>query len=323
MGRHLVRRLCAEGWHVRAVDLRVPRSVEGGNGDGWVDECADGVGRVEHFAADVRDQPTVGRCLLGADTLFHLASAHLERGAPAEWYTSVNVDAVRSLVRVARDAGVRRVVHTSSVGIYGHVENPPAAEDSPVHPTNEYGRTKLLGERAALEEAERTGASVVVLRPSWVYGPGCPRTERLLRTIRRRRFFFVGRGENLRHPVFIDEAVEAYLIAADAPDEAMGRPYLIVGPRAVSTRELVETCARALNVPPPRLTLPRATVWTLAAGVEAVSRIVGRNPPVSRRSLDFFEQDNAFSGDRAARWLGFRAVVDLEEGIRRVVSSPE
>jgi dihydroflavonol-4-reductase len=318
IGRHLVRALTARGGVVRCVDL--PEALAT-----WPSGTArgGGPGRVERHGVDVRDQEGLARLLEGADVAFHLASAHLAHGAPEAWFREVNVEGTRNVVRAAARGGVRRVVHVSSVGVYGHVSDPPADEEAPKHPSNPYERTKLEGEAAALEEGAAAGIEVIVLRPAWVYGPGCPRTEKLLRAVRRGRFFYAGDGSNLRHPIWIGDTVEALLLAGAAPSTATGRPWLAVGPRAVTVRELVESCARVQGVRAPRLRFPRGVVRAALAGVEAGAALLGREPPVSRRSLAFFEHDNAFSGEGAATAFGFRAGVDLEEGLRRTVASVE
>jgi len=309
IGRHLVRRLGQDGWRVRAIDRNFDGSRE-----------SEGVKRLE---VDVRDESALREAFHGARFVFHLASAHLQHGAPAEWYHSVNVEGSRSVIAAAKAAGVARVVHTSSVGIYGHVASPPADEDTPKHPTNDYEHTKLLGETAALELASELGTELVVLRPGWVYGPGCPRTAKLLRTIRRGRFFYVGDGSNLRHPLYVSDAVEAFIVAAHASTERTGRAYIIVGPAPTSVRELVECCAAAQGLEPPRLRLPRGLVRAGLLGNELAFGLLRREPPVSRRSLAFFEHDNAFSGRRAAEELGFRPRVGLEEGVRATVTALE
>jgi nucleoside-diphosphate-sugar epimerase len=209
------------------------------------------------------------------------------------------------------------------VGIYGHVTEPPANEDSVKSPGNDYERTKLQGEEVVFRETQRTGTDLVVLRPGWVYGPGCPRTTKLLRTIRKGRFVFVGPGRNLRHPIHIDDMVAAYDRAAAAPPEASGQAYLIVGPRPVTVRELVDTCARVLQVRPPALRLPRGLALALGWAAEVGFSVLPGEPPFSRRSLAFFDNDNAFDGGRAERKLGFRPSVELEAGLARTLEAME
>lgn len=307
IGGHLVRRLAASGTSVRALDSR-PRV---GN--------LDAPGLAYH-QVDIRDADGVARLVDGADTVYHLAAAHLEVHASPGMFEAVNVAAVEQLIQACRRAGVRRLVHTSSVGIYGHVSPAPATEDSPKHPKTAYERTKLAGELAAIAKAAAVDLDLVVLRPAWVYGPGCPRTAKLLRAVRRGRFVYVGGGRNLRHPIYIDDMVDAYLLAGAAPPSLSGRSFVIGGPRAVTLREFVEACARALGVSPPRLSLPAGLIWSLGLGAELAYRVVGREPPLSRRTLAFFENDSAFDTTAAVRDLGFRARVDLDEGLRRTVA---
>lgn len=306
IGVHLARRLAADGYEVRALDVRPLPS-------GWRDP------RLHFHRVDLRDVSTVQKHLQGVDVVYHLASAHLEVHATEGHFEEVNVVAAAELVRLCAGAGVRRLVHTSSVGVYGHVERPPAAENAPCSPRNPYERTKLAGEKAVLEAAAEVDLDVVVLRPAWVYGSGCPRTARLLRSLTRKRFLYVGDGSNLRHPLFIDDLLDAYQLAASAGHEVTRRVYNIAGPRALSLRELVETCAVTLGVAAPRRHIPHGAGWALGRGAELIWRVAGRQPPFSTRSLAFFESDNAFDTSAARRDLGFLPRVELAEGLRRVI----
>lgn len=259
----------------------------------------------------------------GTRTLFHLASAHLQATAPDRLFREVNVDAAVAVVRAAAAAGVTRVVHASTVGIYGHVQDPPAREDAPVSPGNAYERTKLEGERAMVATAAECGVEIVVLRPAWVYGAGCPRTAKLLRSIRAGRFFYAGRGENLRHPIHVSDTVEAFIAAGAGGAHLSGQAFNIAGPRYLPLHEMVETCAHVLGVRPPRLMLPRSVVYAAGLAAEIAGRVAGREPPFSRRSLVFFENDNAFDTTAARTAFGFTANVDLEEGLRRTIAGDE
>jgi dihydroflavonol-4-reductase len=310
IGRHMVARLVREGWRVRALDIRNEDPAPG------LPESD----LVEWLTVDIRDSAALVPALEGAEVVIHLASAHLQHQAPPDWYSSVNVEGSRTLVRAAATCGVRRFIHASSVGIYGDLSETPADEDAPKNPTNEYERTKLLGEVAALKEARDADLELTILRPGWVYGPGCPRTAKLLRTIRRGRFFYVGRGTNLRHPIHVSDTVRAFVLAIDAASDTTGKPYLVVGPAPVEVRELVETCARIQGAELPRVRLPRPLVSAGLGAVELGFALIRREPPVSRRSLAFFDHDNAFTGAAAAEALGFEAEIGLEEGMRATLA---
>jgi dihydroflavonol-4-reductase len=312
IGAHLVHRLAALGMEVRAIDLRplVPSPA----GD-----------EVRPHQVDVCDRAALAPLLEGVETVFHLASLHLEVGADPAAFEAVNVHASADLVTLAAERGVRRFVHTSSVGVYGDAgRGAPLREDAPKHPDSPYERSKLAGEMAVLARARDAGLGLVVLRPAWVYGSGCPRTDKLLRALRKRRFFYFGSGDNVRHPLYIDEMIDAFILAANARPETSGRVYNVGGPRIMPLREMIETFARVAGSPQPSLHLPMALGYAAGWAAELVFHAANREPPLSRRSLAFFRSNNAWDLSAARAELGFEPTVDLEEGVRRTLAgSPQ
>lgn len=303
IGSHLVDSLLAQGYRVRTVDLHVERLAH----------TADHPS-LEVRVGDITDPELVERLVDGVDVVYHLASAHLDVSLTQDYYRQVNVDATIGLLKAAGAAAVSRVVHCSSVGVIGDVKNPPADESSPCHPTNIYEKTKLAGEQAALQYAADTGLPVVVARPAWVYGPRCPRTEKLFRTIGKGRFPFFGDGRTLRHPVYVSDAVRGLELCAEAI-EATGQTYIIAGNKAVTVKMLVGMVAEVMEVRPPRLHLPITLGKVGGHTLELAFKPVGRQPPFSRRSLDFFLKDNAYDISKAQRELGFQPQVDLHTGL--------
>ncbi len=307
VGSHFAPYLAARGFEVRALDVHPPaRREESG---------------VEFRVQDIREREGLAAALAGVDTVFNLASVHLDVHATPEQFESVNVRALEQLIELSAAARVRRVVQVSSVGVYGHVAHPPAAEDAPLNPDNDYERTKAAGERAAREAARRTGLDLVIVRPSWVYGVGCPRTAKLIRALRKGRFFFIGRGNNLRHPIYIDDLSMALELTAAAGPEIAGRTFNIAGPRWMTVAEMVGEFAQAAGVPPPAFHAPRWLGLTIGWAAEQMSAVVGAEPPVSRRTLAFFENDNAFDIGAARESLGFEPKTELPRGAREVIAS--
>jgi nucleoside-diphosphate-sugar epimerase len=307
VGSHFAPYLAGRGFEVRAIDVHPPARPPGS--------------AVEFRVRDIRDAPGLAPALEGVDTVFNLASVHLDVHATPEQFESVNVAALERLIELSAAAHVRRVVQVSSVGVYGHVAHPPAAEDAPLNPDNDYERTKAAGEAAARRAALKCGVDLVIVRPSWVYGVGCPRTRKLIGSLRKRRFFFIGRGRNLRHPIYIDDLLAALELAAAAGPEVAGRTFNIAGPRWMTVEEMVGEFARALEVPPPALHVPRWLGLAVGWAAEQLSAVVGAEPPVSRRTLAFFENDNAFDIGAARQALGFEPRTDLPAGARAVIAS--
>jgi nucleoside-diphosphate-sugar epimerase len=207
-------------------------------------------------------------------------------------------------------------VHCSSVGVYGDLRDPPAHERTSCHPDTIYEKTKLAGERAVREYSQQSGFPTVIIRPSWVYGPGCPRTQKLFRSIQKGWFFYVGSGESMRHPIHIKDMVDAFETAATHP-AAPGETFVIAGPQAVTINELATEIAAVLDARPPRLRLPKPLVWLGCSLVELSARSVGREAPFTRRSLKFFTGNSAFDTSKAERELGYKAVIELQEGLRK------
>jgi dihydroflavonol-4-reductase len=306
IGAHLVDRLASLGMQVRALDLRPQvRSAR--------DE-------VQAHQVNICDPAPVAPLLEGVDTVFHLASLHLEVGADPAAFDAVNVKAAADLVTLAAERGVRRFVHTSSVGVYGDAgRGLPLAESAPKHPDSPYERSKLKGERAVLARGHDAGLELVVLRPAWVYGPGCPRTGKLLRTLEKRQFFYIGRGDNLRHPLYIDEMIDAFTLAAGAGG-LHSRIFNVGGPEIMPLRAMVETFARGAKLPIPTLHLPMALGYVAGWGAELAFHAAGHEPPLSRRSLAFFRSNNAWDISAARNELGFEPTIDLDEGVRRTLA---
>jgi dihydroflavonol-4-reductase len=305
IGSHLVADQLARGREVTAVDLNVaslqPLAAEP---------------RLRLRQADFRDLAGLAGALPGHDVCFHLASAHLETHVGDDYFWQVNVQGTAEFVKCCHQAGIGRFVHCSSVGVFGNVRNGPADEDSICRPGVAYERTKLAGEEAVLSYGRDHGYEVTVARPAWVYGPRCPRTARLFRTIGKRRFFFVGDGRNLRHPIYIDDMVRAFELLAThraAPHQV----FITAGPQPITLSALASAVATCAGVPPPRLALPKSVVWMTVFLVELAGKLLKRKVPISRRSLSFFTHNGAFSTEKARCTLGFAAEIGLEEGVRR------
>ncbi|HRQ37287.1 MAG TPA: NAD-dependent epimerase/dehydratase family protein [Chloroflexota bacterium] len=303
IGSHLVDSQLAQGHDVRTVDLHTTQLAH----------VADHP-RLEVITGSVADEALTSQLVQGVHVVYHLASAHLDVTLPEAHYHRVNVDATKNLLRAAQSAGVTRFVHCSSNGVVGKIEKPPVDETVACRPTNIYEETKLLGEQAALAFARETGFPVVVARPAWVYGPRCPRTAKLLRTVKKGRFIMFGNGRTWRHPIYITDAVRGLELCASVA-QAAGQIYFIAGPAPVTIAELVNIMAEVQGVPAPRLRLPLWAGTAVGSAAQIAFKPLRRQPPISRRTLDFFIKDNAYNIDKARRDLGFDPQVKLRDGL--------
>ena len=304
MGLHLVKDQLARGSKVQAVDVSVSRLQELGRNP-----------LLEIMRADIRDEERMCGAVAGSDIVFHLASAHLSVALPEEEYWKINHQGSLMFVKLCHRSGVRRFVHCSSVGVHGAIKNPPANEDSECAPDLVYERSKLEGERAIRQYAHENGYPVVIVRPVWVYGPGCPRTAKLLRAIKKGRVFFVGRGPAHRHCIYVSDMTEAFHLCAEHPN-APGKVFIVGDHAAVPVRELIGVMASAIGAPVPWLSLPLSVVRPLCILAQRAFTALGKEPPLSERSIKFFTNNTSFDTSRASREIGFVPKVSLEEGMR-------
>jgi nucleoside-diphosphate-sugar epimerase len=301
IGSHLVDDQLARGRTVRAFDVNLDRLSHLRSHP----QC-------QLLLGDLREPASIRSALDGVEIVFHLASAHLEVSKADSYFREVNVDAVRQLLTVAVQGGVRRVVHCSSTGVFGTLRRLPADESTECHPDIAYEVTKLAGEQVVGEFRDRLAS--VVIRPAWVYGPRCGRTLKLFRSIARRRFLMVGAGYNYRHPIYIDDMLAGFELAATR-DGIAGETFIVASDRAVELRTLVAEiiAVQGMNYRPARV--PLAVMWPVCYAAEKISGAIGREPPFSTRSLKFFTESSAFRIDKARRQLGFEPRVELRTGL--------
>jgi nucleoside-diphosphate-sugar epimerase len=305
IGSHLVEDQLARGRAVQALDISLDRLAHRRSAE----NCS-------LITGDIRDAELLKKIIPGTDIIFHLASAHLEVNKAASFFWTVNVDAVKSLLDIAHQHGVKRFVHCSSVGVYGPLARVPADEETACHPDIPYEETKLAGEKAVHEFARSKNLDFVILRPAWVYGPRCPRTLRLFRTIKKRRFVLVGDGQNFRHPTYIADVLDAFELAA-TKESVVGKTFVIAAAEPIRLRDLVKQIAELQGVRLPPVRLPLFLMKPVCASVELLCRMAGREPPVSRRSLKFFTEDSAFDISKARKQLGYSPSISLHDGLAR------
>lgn len=269
---------------------------------------------------DLTDAAAIASLVEGCDAVLHVAAVYRTAGHPDEYYREVNVGGTERLLEAAARAGVRRFVHTSTVGVHGDVKNPPADETAPIAPGDVYQRTKAEAEALALRFHRERGVPVAVVRPGAIYGPLETRLLKLFRAIARGRYAVVGDGRSLYHPVYIDDLVRGFLLALERP-EAVGESFLVCGPRYVSQDELASLVATHTGGRVLPFHVPAWPLQAAGAVVEALCVPLGIDPPLHRRRVDFWTKSRAFTTEKARRLLGYEPQVSLDEGIARTVAS--
>lgn len=270
--------------------------------------------------AEITQPESLAGLFREAEWVVHAAGILGQPGVSEADYQRINVLGTRHVLQAISDSDAHpRTLHVSSAGVLGPLLPGAATPDETalLSPSNAYERSKADAEKVAAAFAAG-GLPVIIARPEFVYGPGDWHVYGLFRAIQQGRFFYMGGGQNTCHPTFIDDAVAGILACLQRGE--VGQAYHITGPRPVTFRELAETIAAALHVPPPRLSLP---VWLAhggALGLEIVGRLTKRPVPLSRTGVAFFSESRRFSYAKAQRQLGYQPEVDLPAGITRAIA---
>ena len=305
-GGHLARRLAAAGDRVRAI-VRDPARASDLTRAG-----------IEVVAGDLTDRASLVRAMTGVEVVYNIGALYRAAGLKPAVYRAVNADAVVTLLEVARETGVSRVMHCSTVGVHGDIEHPPANEDAPLRPGDIYQETKVLGEELGRAAAARTGVELVIARPSGIYGPGDRRLFKLFGGVAKGRFLLLGDGTIFYHLTHVHDLCDGFRLCGTVPGAA-GRTYILAGGEVTTLNELIAITADLARVAPPRRHWPVWPFWTAGALCELVCAPFGIEPPIFRRRVDFFTKSRAFDITRARTELGFAPRIGLREGIGRTL----
>ena len=309
LGGHVTELLLARGHRPRVL-------IAPGDRADWLAE-----GGVEIHVADICDPVALRPALSGAEVVIHCA-ARTGPWGPAREYLRTNVHGLATLLSGALDAGVRRVVHVSSVTVHGNDVQGEADESAPLREEpNPYSRSKVAGEQLLRQMIRDEHAPVAIVRPGWIYGPRDGASfARLAQTIESGRMVLVGAGQNHLPLIYARDAALGAILAAEAPG-ADGRCYLLVNDEPVTQRDFIAEIATQLGVQPPARSIPYELALKLGTVAERMARLAGgrRPPPVMRYGMQLLGGENQFTISRARGELGFSPQVGLAEGVRRSV----
>jgi nucleoside-diphosphate-sugar epimerase len=309
LGGHLVDMLVERGDEVRAM----VRPVE----DAHRLKQLPGL---EVVQGDLTDAASLKRAVQGVQRVYNVAAKTGPWGLE-DVYRAINVRGLVDLVNVATDAGVQRIVHTSSITVYGHHLHGIITEDHPFHAENNpYSRTKIAGEKMLANLVKDRGAPVVIVRPAWIYGPRDTASfGRFVALVESGKFFFFGSGRNVVPVVYVLDVAQGLIKAGDAGDEVIGQAYTIADDRRVSQAEYLNTIADFLGVAPISRTVPYLPLYAAGRTAELVWQTLGRRkaapPPLTTYGVTLLGGDQQFSIEKARRELGYEPQYDVIRGV--------
>lgn len=295
IGGAVVRSLLAGGHQVRAL-------VRPGSNTRQLDGLP-----VEIITGDLGDENALRKGMAGCQWVFHLAALYAFWGYSWENFLEVNVEGTRRLLRLAWEAGVQRIIYTSSIAALGFTpDGSPADEDTPVAYSDMVGmykRSKYLAEQVALELA-RQGAPVVIVNPAAPVGLGDHKPTRtgqmILDFLNGRMPAYVDTGLTI---VDVEDVAAGHLLAAEKG--RLGERY-ILGGENLTLKQVLDLLAEVSGKPQVKLRIPRFIAMGWAYLDVGLSRLMpGRIPTATPDAVRVSRHREYYSSAKAVRELGF------------------
>jgi nucleoside-diphosphate-sugar epimerase len=315
LGRALVAALRARGVDVRVLDLR---------------PCPE----TPSVVGDVADPEAVARAVEGVEMVFHAAARidwSLNKTAQLE---RANVEGAATVIRACEEAGVARLVYTSSVDVMsggGPIDGGDESLPYPAQHYDDYGRTKAAAERLVLAADRPGGLRTCALRVANIWGPGDPiLVPRFVGMARRGPLVGLGDGSARYGFVYLDNAVDAHLRAADAlaadargdGPGAAGEAFFVADEPPVNFFLFFNPLLTALGLKARWFWLPAGPLRPVAIAWETANRwnLTGDAPPaLTRFTLDAVSRPFWFRSDKARRVLGWAPVVTPDDALAATV----
>jgi dihydroflavonol-4-reductase len=264
---------------------------------------------VEIVEGDLGNADTYRAALKGCANLFHVAADYRIWVPDAAAMNRINIDGTRALMLGALDAGVNRVVYTSSVATLGlHADGTPANENSPVSFTNMVGvykQSKYLAEEEVRRLITHHQLPAVIVNPSTPIGPRdikpTPTGRIIVDAVKGRMPAYVDTGLNIAH---VDDVAMGHWLAFERGK--VGERYILGGDN-LALSDILALIAEIVGRPAPKIRLPRAAIYPIAVGMEIAARLTGWEPMVTIDALRMAKKKMYFSTAKAEQELGYKA----------------
>lgn len=278
---------------------------------------------VIHIQGDIRDASAVERACNGADIVFHAAAKPGIAGKYSEYYET-NVVGTKNVISACKKQGIPRLIYTSSPSVIFDGTDMEGVNETAPYPQTfhaHYPKTKALAEQEVLKSLD-TDLNAVILRPHLIWGP--EDNHLVPRIIQRApRLRIIGHGKNRVDTIYIDNAADAHILAADRLNESpkiSGRIYFISQDEPVLLWEMINHILIAANRPIIEKSIPKNFAWFFGAVIEWIYKAlrISSEPPLTRFVVNELSTSHWFDIRAAKIDLGYRPNISTAEGLERL-----
>lgn len=277
---------------------------------------------------DLLDKQSLKTALKGIDTVFHLGGGGRVAMSKEIQY-KINIDGTKNIVDACLEQGkIKRFIHVSTCAVMGDIKrNMPADETSPRNPSDlAYSKAKTKAEEIALSYKGKI--PLVVVRFSGVYGiplikkdansiGGVTPALMIFSAIKNGKWRYIGDGRNFVNLFYVDDAVRGLELASERGK--LGEIYIIAAANSIRMYEMVETAAHILEVEVPKDHVPIYLARFFAALFELKAQLLGGTPQMTQEMITGFTGNLNVDISKAARELGYKPKVKLEEGMKDTI----
>lgn len=276
---------------------------------------------VEITEGDLRDITSLQRAVQGCDHVFHVAADYRLWVPDPSTMHDINVQGTRSLIIAAHEAGVKKIVYTSSVAALGfHTDGTPAKEDTPVDPTlihGHYKRSKYQAEQMVRQLTNDHQLPLVIVNPSTPIGPydirPTPTGRIVIDTLAGRMPAYVNTGLNIAH---VDDIATGHLLACQ--HGKIGERYILGGDN-MTLLQILQTIDAITEKKRKRVNIPIPVMLPLAWLMEKIALITNKEPRATLDSIHMAKKLMYFSSEKAERELGYQhrpALAALQDAVK-------
>ncbi|HNV68819.1 MAG TPA: NAD-dependent epimerase/dehydratase family protein [Candidatus Ozemobacteraceae bacterium] len=280
---------------------------------------------VECFRGEISDPAAVEKACAGCDLVFHVAAKPGIWG-PYEEYERINYRGTETVVNACKKLKVPRLIYTSSPSVVFNGQDMQNADETvpyPDHYEAHYPKTKAMAEKLVLA-ANSAELATTSLRPHLIWGPGDKHlVPRLVKAAREGRLKKVGEGTNKVDAVYVDNAAEAHLQAAEHLEfgkPPAGKAYFITNDDPRLCWDIVNSIIGAAGLPPLTSSINQSVAWVIGWAMETVYGLAGwkEEPRMTRFLANELATHHWFNIAAAKRDFGYQPRISMEEGMKRL-----
>ena len=312
VGMHLVRKLKARGDTVRCLVLKDDNVA-----------TLEKIG-VELAEGDITIYESLADAARGVDVVYHCAAKVGAAGIRSEFYLA-NVEGTRNVIKACEAAGVARLAHVSTQSVTFDFTEKFNADESTPFPTrylDPYSETKALAEMEVLDAARKGRVSAIAVRPTLVWGPGDLRILPTIAKLASRGMLVLVNGGRVETATsYVENVCDCLILAADHKGIS-GQAFFVTDDERVTAREFVEKMADAVGFKKPKMSLPYGLAYASAAVAEKLHALSGSRKELlmTRYAIALTGLNLTFSCQKARRMLGYKPMVNINDGMRRLAA---